>query len=120
MVVVHTAIASHRTETEQERDHRCNDYADSAAFSEALRRRYCGDMPPRHLDPIPSTPLRILRPKAGFREGPFYVRFEDLDPTEKILDIADGEVEALAQIIYNAYLEWKKQSPTSESQANDK
>lgn len=70
--------------------------------------------------PIPSTPLRILRSKAGFRQGPFYIQLEDLDQAEEILDIADGEVEALAQIIYNAYLEWKKQSPTSESLASGK
>lgn len=73
-----------------------------------------------HSNPIPATPLRILRPKAGFEQGPFYVRFEDLDQTDENAEIADGEVEALAQIIYNAYLEWKKQSPTSESPASGK
>jgi hypothetical protein len=77
-------------------------------------------MPLNHHDSIPSTPLRILRPKASFREGPFYVRFEDLDQSGEILEIADGEVEALAQIIYNAHPEWKKQLPTSESPASDK
>lgn len=77
-------------------------------------------MPQSHHDPIPSTPLRILRPKASFRQGPFYVRFAELDCAAEIVEIADGEVEALAQIISNAYLEWKKQSPTSESPANGK
>lgn len=89
-------------------------------FSILSSRRYSGDMPPNHHDPITSTPLRIFRPKAGFRQGPFYVRFEDLDREAEFVDIADGESEALAQIIYSAYVEWKKQSPTSESQANDK
>jgi hypothetical protein len=68
----------------------------------------------------PSSPLRILRPKADFRRGPFYIRFEALDESGGIMDIANGEVEALTQIIYNAYLEWKKLSPISESPANGK
>ncbi len=89
-------------------------------FSRELAARYSACMPQALPPNTPSTPLRILRPKAGFKQGPFYIRFENLDQPNEIVEIADGEVEALAQIIFNAYLEWKKQSPTSESPASGK
>ena len=89
-------------------------------FFVASTRNYSACMPQPLPPNTPSTPLRILRPKAGFKQGPFYIHFENLDQGNEIVEIADGEVEALAQIIYNAYLEWKKQSPTSGSPASDK
>jgi len=53
----------------------------------------------------PTTPLRIFERDPSLPVGPFYV-LQDLDPSESI---NEDEISALAEIIYNAYLEWKQQ-----------
>ena len=58
---------------------------------------------------IPETPLNIFTQEPQVPEGPFYVRQEPIAKDGKLREIADEEVSALAHIIYNAYLEWKKQ-----------
>ena len=58
---------------------------------------------------IPESPLRIFVREPCPTEGPFYVTTTKLASEEEMRDITDEEVSALAHIIYNAYLEWKKQ-----------
>ncbi len=70
--------------------------------------------------PIPSTPLRIFVRSDQMYDGPFFVQEAGLDEREDLREIDDAEVDALAHIIYNAYLECKTQSPTSEFPANAK
>lgn len=62
-------------------------------------------LPPK----IPSTPLRIFTRDASVPMGPFFVLPEPLAEGEEMGDISDEEIQALAQIIFNAYLEWKQQ-----------
>lgn len=58
---------------------------------------------------IPETPLRIFERDPTAPQGPFYVRMPALANDPETRDITDEELKALAQIIYNAYLEWKQQ-----------
>lgn len=71
-------------------------------------------------DQIPSTPLTVLVPKPVVSTGPFYVHFSALAEDGTMGDSTDAEIDALAQIITNAYFEWLQQSPTSESLPHDK
>lgn len=58
---------------------------------------------------VPTTPLRIFVRNPGVPQGPFYVVPEHLAKGEEMGDITDEEIDALAQIIYSTYLEWKQQ-----------
>ncbi len=60
-----------------------------------------------HCTYIPTTPLRTFLQAPKAPKGPFYVESIIAKPGEKV-DIADEEITALAHIIFNAYLEWKK------------
>lgn len=75
---------------------------------------------PRPKPLIPVTPLRILRRSPEVSEGPFYVSAESLATNQDLREIDDAEIDALAHLIYNAYREWKEQSPTSGFPASDK
>ena len=57
---------------------------------------------------VPSTPVRILQRVPSIPMGPFYVSQEQQIDDDSV-PISDEEISALAQIIYNAYLEWKQQ-----------
>ena len=57
---------------------------------------------------VPETPLKIFRRNQNIPLGPFYVKSPDLAKDSEMGEIADEEISALAHIIYNAYLEWKK------------
>lgn len=69
---------------------------------------------------IPKTPLRIYERSDLDYAGPFFVAQEVLADNGDLGEIDDAEIEALAHLIYNAYLECKKQLPTSESPASAK
>ncbi len=58
---------------------------------------------------IPETPLKILVPDSILPPGPFFVRSLALAVDGKMRDINEEEVAALAQLIFNAYIEWKQQ-----------
>ncbi|ARU41213.1 hypothetical protein CCB80_08725 [Armatimonadetes bacterium Uphvl-Ar1] len=58
--------------------------------------------------PFPSTPLQILTFRGDMDASPFKVQ-QELANEEEIRDIKREEARALAQLIYNAYKEWKQQ-----------
>ena len=58
--------------------------------------------------PVPQTPLQILKFQGDMQTSPFRVETE-LANEEELSDIRREEIRALAQLIYNAYQEWKQQ-----------
>ena len=58
---------------------------------------------------VPKTPLRILAREADIPAGPFFVAVERLAQDREMGEPSDEEVDALAKLIYNAYLEWRSQ-----------
>lgn len=59
--------------------------------------------------PIPTTPLQILRFKGDPVHSPFKVNREEVANESELSEIRREEIRALAQLIYNAYQEWKQQ-----------
>lgn len=59
--------------------------------------------------PIPITPLQILRYKGDPLNSPFKVIREEVANDAELSEIKREEIRALAQLIYNAYQEWKQQ-----------
>lgn len=57
---------------------------------------------------IPSTPLQIFTFRGDMERSSFKVR-QELANEEEIREIKREETRALAQLIYNAYKEWKQQ-----------
>ena len=58
---------------------------------------------------IPTTPLQVLRYKGDPLNSPFKVIHEEVANESEISEIRREELRALAQLIYNAYQEWKQQ-----------
>lgn len=58
--------------------------------------------------PIPSTPLQIFTYLGDMEESAFKVQ-RDLANEEDLREIKREETRALAQLIYNAFKEWKQQ-----------
>lgn len=57
---------------------------------------------------IPTTPLQIFSYRDNMEESPLKV-LQDLANADEIREIRREETRALAQLIYNAYQEWKRQ-----------
>jgi len=58
--------------------------------------------------PIPNTPLQIFTFRGDIEGSSFKVR-QKLANEEDLREIKREETRALAQLIYNAYKEWKQQ-----------
>lgn len=57
---------------------------------------------------IPTTPLRMFVRNQGAEQSLFHVMQEDQLRGEEIGEPTEDEIEALAQIIFQAYLEHKQ------------
>lgn len=59
-------------------------------------------------NPIPKTPLHILARRSDAPQSPFSVQ-QPLADEHKVGETPSDEVDALAHLIYELYLQWNEQ-----------
>ena len=69
----------------------------------------------------PNSKTDVMRPQVVLvRRDQSTTQSLELARNIQMRDIVDEDIHVLAQIILNAYLEWKQPLPTSGSQVSDK